>query len=291
MTRKAWTREDLEILENGYKERIPVEEIANRLNRSTATTLQKACKLGFPKKYPKTRPDLTGQKFGHLTVLAQVGIDDYGHMLYECECDCEEKKRIVTTDSNLRNNHVKSCGHLRADACRNNFKRYNQYDLSGEYGIGYTKNGEFLFDLEDYDKIKDFCWNIGTDGYVETKFKKEEITLHRLVLGICGKEEYENIDVDHIHGRESRHDNRKSNLRLATRTQNNMNKGLQRNNTSGVTGVYYDENASLWVAQMGLNGRNIHLGRYQLKEDAVKARKEAEEKYFGEWSYDNSQSA
>ena len=38
------------------------------------------------------------------------------------------------------------------------FKKYNTYDLSGEYGIGYTSKGEeFYFDLDDYDKIKDYC--------------------------------------------------------------------------------------------------------------------------------------
>lgn len=37
-------------------------------------------------------------------------------------------------------------------------KRYNRYDLTGEYGIGYTNQGvEFYFDLEDYDKIKEYC--------------------------------------------------------------------------------------------------------------------------------------
>ena len=48
-------------------------------------------------------------------------------------------------------------------------KKYNKYDLSGEYGIGWTSNTnqEFYFDLEDYDKIKDYCWiyNKGIQPY------------------------------------------------------------------------------------------------------------------------------
>ena len=51
----------------------------------------------------------------------------------------------------------------------------NVYDLSGEYGIGYTLKGEeFYFDLEDYDKIKDYCWHINKK-YVCTKYKNNRI--------------------------------------------------------------------------------------------------------------------
>ena len=49
------------------------------------------------------------------------------------------------------------------------------------------------------------------------------------------------------------------------------------------------KNNNCWLAQIGFNGQKIKLGRFKNKEDAIKARKEAEEKYFGEHSYDNSQ--
>ena len=46
-------------------------------------------------------------------------------------------------------------------------RKYNTYDLSGDYGIGYTEEGnEFSFDLEDYDKIKNYYWNIDNKGYI-----------------------------------------------------------------------------------------------------------------------------
>lgn len=39
-------------------------------------------------------------------------------------------------------------------------KQYNRYDLSGEFGKGWTnKEEEFWFDLEDFDKIKNYCWH------------------------------------------------------------------------------------------------------------------------------------
>lgn len=91
-------------------------------------------------------------------------------------------------------------------------KRYNRYDLTGEYGIGYTNHGvEFYFDLEDYDKIKEYCWVLSktTDTIVARIPDSDNklITLHRLVMDAPPK-----VHVDHIH--HNRHDNRKSELSL-----------------------------------------------------------------------------
>ena len=97
----------------------------------------------------------------------------------------------------------------------------NTYDLSGEYGIGYTNKGEeFYFDLEDYDKIKDYTWYINNKGYVFSG--KDEILMHRLVTN-CP----DNLIPDHIHGEKSTTDNRKSNLRIVNRSQNSMNVKIQ----------------------------------------------------------------
>lgn len=94
--------------------------------------------------------------------------------------------------------------------------------------------------------------------------------------------------VDRVHGKESRNDNRKSNLRLpgndySFETYNGMNKGLQSNNKSGVIGVYWNKKRQRWIAEIGINNKDIRLGYFENFEDAVKARAKAEEKYFGEW--------
>ena len=67
-----------------------------------------------------------------------------------------------------------------------------------------------------------------------------------------------------------------------------MNKKIQSNNTSGVVGVSWDKRASKWISYIKINGKQIYLGAYNDKNDAIAARKAGEEKYFGEWSYDNS---
>ena len=64
------------------------------------------------------------------------------------------------------------------------------------------------------------------------------------------------------------------------------NKKLDKRNKSGYTGVK-ETKAGTWNAQIYCNGKYINLGTYKAKEDAIKARKEAEEKYFGEFTHKN----
>lgn len=159
----------------------------------------------------------------------------------------------------------------------------NKYDLTNEYGIGYTNcsNDVFYFDLDDYNLIKDYTWYLNGRGYVsayEPKTQKE-IRMHRLVIDATkGKQ------VDHIN--HNRSDNRKENLRLVSSSQNNMNKSRQSNNTSGIVGVSYYKRDDIYEAHIQVNYKKMHLGRFKNKEDAIKARKEAEIKYFGEYRYD-----
>ena len=165
-------------------------------------------------------------------------------------------------------------------------KKYNTYEFQDEYVIGYTSKGEkFYFDLEDYDIVKDHCWYIDNkSGYVETHINNKRIRMHRLILDVD-----KNDVVDHIHGKESRNDNRKNNLRKTTQAKNMINIGVRINNKSGVTGVYFDKDRNKWSAQISINKKTISLGRFNTFDDAVKVRKEAEKAYFGEYSYDNSQ--
>lgn len=84
-------------------------------------------------------------------------------------------------------------------------------------------------------------------------------------------------------------DNRKFRLRLTTNQENTMNHVLHSNNTSGVSGVSWDSEKSLWRARIFLNYKGIHLGYFTKFEDAVAVRKQAEIKYFGEFRYMGSE--
>lgn len=230
--------------------------------------------------------DLTGKRFGRLTVIKRVEdhIQPSGQhkTRWLCKCDCGNK--ICATSNSLNNKSTQSCGCLQIE---NRYKRkLNVYDLSGEYGIGFdAKNREFYFDLEDYDKIKNYTWYINKDGYIFAySDNRDKISMHRTVMN-CDDEDKE---VDHIHGKQSRFDNRKSNLRIVEHFENMINKGTRSDNTSSVSGVWYRKDSNKWRASIQCNKKVIDLGSHETFEKAVKARKEAEEKYFGEYSYDNS---
>ena len=235
----------------------------------------------------KIREDLTGKKFGRLTVIKQA--EDYitpnnsKIAQWLCKCDCGNEIVVRGVSLTRAKNATKSCGCIQKEIVSKHMKKYNTYNLTGEYGIGYTTKGEeFYFDLEDYDLIKDYCWFIDDDGYViahDSNMNYSTKGMHRILFP-------ESKYVDHIEHKNN--DNRKSQLRPCTSQQNNMNKSLQSNNASGITGVTWNKYRNKWIAQMILNGKHLSFGYFDRFEDAVKARKDAEEKYFGEYSYDNS---
>lgn len=88
--------------------------------------------------------------------------------------------------------------------------------------------------------------------------------LHRFLLDAP-----EGLEVDHIDG--DGLNNSRSNLRLATRTQNSANRGKNRNNRSGFKGVTFYKRTGKWMAQIGVDGKNVHLGYYGTPEEAAEA--------------------
>ena len=233
--------------------------------------------------------NLVGQKFGRLTVIKRV--DNYvspkgrKKSRWLCKCDCGNETIVISTD--LTGGKTFSCGCFQKEQASKYSKiknhKTNEYDLTNEYSIGYTSNEkEFYFDLEDYDKIKDYCWHIN-NGYVYAVGETHNgtmrtVALHRIVMN-CP----DNMVVDHIN--HNKLDNRKANLRTCTQIQNCRNKSMHKNNTSGTTGVSFSKYFNKWHSYICTNGCQILLGYFDNIEDAIAARKEAEEKYFGEYRY------
>lgn len=112
-------------------------------------------------------------------------------------------------------------------------------------------------------------------GYMRVTINGESYYAHR----ICWKLFYdrEPDQIDHIDGDGS--NNKITSLREADQKENMRNRCLNKNNTSGVTGVSLGVNPKKWVAQIRVNKKQIHLGSFDNKEEAVKARKEAEIEY------------
>lgn len=237
----------------------------------------------------RTRGDLTGQIFGRLTVLSPA--EDYiqpngrHRTQWLCECSCNEHNKIIVITDHLKSGNTQSCGCLRreisADSMFNLVKKFNQYNLSGDYGIGWTSNTnkEFYFDLEDYDKIKDYCWCEHVDNTGYHSLEAWDTTLKRLVKmhHIIADKYYDHIDRNPLN-------NKKANLRKATSTENARNKSKYKNNTSGFIGVGWNKGHMKWYSDIKVNKKSKHLGYFNNKEDAIIARLEAEAKYYGEFA-------
>ena len=88
--------------------------------------------------------------------------------------------------------------------------------------------------------------------------------------------------IDHIN--RVKDDNRIENLRLATRSQNEANTGLRRNNSSGFKGVYFFKRTNRWRAKIDHDGREIHLGYYDSAEEAAMAYNSAAVKLKGKFA-------
>ena len=194
-----------------------------------------------------------------------------------CKCDCGNEKYIRSTS--LKNKATKTCGKCSYHKIqKRQHSQYNQYDLSGAYGIGYTsKREEFYFDLEDYEKIKNYTWYVKSSGYI--KAENLDYLQHRIITNVVGREKF----VDHIN--HNKLDNRKSNLRIVNNSQNQMNRNIGSNNSSGHRGISWHKNKHGWIAQIGVNKRLIYLGFFKNIEDAIRVRNEAEDKYFGEYNF------
>ena len=221
--------------------------------------------------------DLIGQKFDRLAVKELIGSENQS-ALWKCECECG--RFITKSSAELTRNVNNSCGCLHAESMKTmgeSVRILNEYDLSGEYGIGYTSKDEpFYFDLEDYDKIKKYTWRYNEDGYLTTQPFGEIIRMHMLIMDSDGIKDVDH--KDHV-----TYDNRKSNLRICEHFENIIHSKTYINNTSGRKGVYWDKSRNKWMAMLTHNKKTEHLGRFDNFEDAVHAREVAEEKYHGEF--------
>jgi hypothetical protein len=232
----------------------------------------------------KVREDLTGQIFGKLTVIQQAEdrIWPGGQRVAQwlCECSCPKHNQIIVTTSSLRSGNTKSCGCIE----RGRPKGTNQYELRSddgeEYYVGFASNtgNEFYFDLEDYDVVAKYHWYEAEsyDNYhylsAWDNVNKKQVKLHWLIAGkYC-----DHIDRNPLN-------NRRSNLRKATHKENSRNQSKSIRNMSGVVGVGWYKRYNKWVAYIKTDKRKT-LGYFDNKDDAIRARLNAEVKYFGEFA-------
>lgn len=133
------------------------------------------------------------------------------------------------------------------------------------------------------DRFQEIClwrrWVI-TKGYATTSVGKSRLYLHQLVWVTAGNvlPVLPLMTLDHID--RNKLNNQLSNLRIADRSTQRRNTGLQKNNTSGLKGVSFDKQTGKWEAGIYAEGKRQYLGRFTTKEEASATYKAAHNYYF-----------
>jgi hypothetical protein len=104
--------------------------------------------------------------------------------------------------------------------------------------------------------------------------------MHRVISGAP-----DGLETDHINHRPL--DNRRANLRVATRSQNAACIRMRADNTSGYRGVGWDKRRGCWVAEIHVANRHIHLGHFRAAEDAAQSYDTAARQHFGPFAFQN----
>jgi hypothetical protein len=125
----------------------------------------------------------------------------------------------------------------------------------------------------------DIAGGLDKKGYRMITIKGRQYPAHQLAW-LCKRGHWCSLVIDHRDGNPS--NNRWSNLRLATRSQNNANRPLQRNNACGLKGV--SQERGRWRARIDKNGRRRHLGTFPTPKAAHAAYVKAARKLFGEFA-------
>lgn len=142
-----------------------------------------------------------------------------------------------------------------------------------------TQGKVALVDDEDFERIASHRWYAHREGntfYAHRKSDGKTIRMHREILLLRQRGRTE---VDHKDGNGL--NNKKSNLRICTHSENIRNSRKQSNNTSGIIGV--SRQADKWIARIKVKSQCIYLGIFSTKEEAALSRRMAVEKYFGDY--------
>lgn len=211
---------------------------------------------------------------------------------WECECLCGNPEHMILLANEIRSGSVLSCGcyhkELSSKICkeRNVIKYQNVFVDKGSYCEVYDNNNNmFIIDVDDKELVSKTYWaKYDGNNYFKSSINGKNVWLQRFL-----EDALEGEYVDHQNNQFC--DYRKSNLRICDNSENNRNIGLKKNNTSGVTGVRWRKDRNKWEARITIYGELKHLGLFVNKKDAIVARLEAEDKYFGDFSYKKSQEA
>lgn len=148
--------------------------------------------------------------------------------------------------------------------------------------IELTQGKSAIVDDQDYENLNQYKWHYSNHGYAARMVRKKQ---HRSVTFMQWYivRPLLNTVIDHING--DRLDNRRCNLRMCKKEDNNKNRRVNKSKTSSqYKGVTWRKHAKAWKAYIKLNQKQIHLGYFKNEFDAAIAYNKAAEQLFGEFA-------
>ena len=155
-----------------------------------------------------------------------------------------------------------------------------KYIKTGQKRSDAKRKINVIVDNKDYNFLNQFYWQVSMENVVLTRFNKKTILMSRFII-----QAPDDLEVDHIDG--NRLNNQRSNLRLATSSQNKMNRGPRIDCKSGYKGVSWHKQNSKWTARIMANGKYLSLGLFENILDAARSYNLAAKKYHKEFAWLN----
>jgi hypothetical protein len=152
--------------------------------------------------------------------------------------------------------------------------------------IPLTHNQVAIVDAADFDFLMQWFWHArwveSTKSYyaLRTDSKGRKIFLHREIVGLPLGDKRVTDHINHI-----TLDDRRANLRIVSRAENNQNMGIASHNSSGFKGVGFHKQTGKWRAYISVSNHYVHLGLHRTREEAYAAYCEAAKQHYGEFAH------
>ena len=222
-----------------------------------------------------------GDTFNCLTIIGDA--EDYvwrDHHYKQWLCQCVCGKKLVVRDCHLKNGNSRSCGCMVTEWNKNKKKKVN-YEVKGDTVVCTLSNGvQFLIDVDDYGRVKEYGWSYNRPRDYIFCNSLNQIPLSRFLLN-CPP----GFEVDHIN--HNRLDNRRCNLRIATKSENSANTRRIKNGILRYKGVSYCTQTGRWRASIHYGDMQTTIGRYDTMEQAAVAHDLVSYKLYGDFAWLN----